>query len=217
MSSTSPAPAHLMEEEWWFCRRTSSAPEEPGRVSAAANLSKRVWRPACERDILAQSFRGVDLDKLDELPTVQSAKYRSNSRTLPATSSLPPSPFHRATHDSTLLVHKSFSSSSLQDMHGGSRSGGSSQTHSSQASPSGSLKTYRGAPLACLDQGLAATDSDDCDLDFVRQGEDYGSWAGALRLDSMFDAGESSPAPLPGYSRVHFVWSRLDDGGDLLG
>ena len=40
----------------WFFRRTSSAPELDGRVRAGANLSKREWRPAAQRDILAQHF-----------------------------------------------------------------------------------------------------------------------------------------------------------------
>ena len=38
----------------WFFRRTSSAPEQDGRVRAGANLSKRAWRPAAQRDLLAK-------------------------------------------------------------------------------------------------------------------------------------------------------------------
>eukprot|EP00802_Teleaulax_amphioxeia_P028035 Tamp_29571.p1 GENE.Tamp_29571~~Tamp_29571.p1 ORF type:complete len:179 (+),score=10.08 Tamp_29571:39-539(+) len=44
----------------WFLRRTSSAPEEAGRVKSAANMSRRAWRPVVERDMLAQHSAARD-------------------------------------------------------------------------------------------------------------------------------------------------------------
>lgn len=210
-----------MEDGWWFCRRTSSAPEEPGRVAATANLSKRAWRPACERDILAA--HSMDSDKFDEFDPEMPARLARHRREpdVPAIhSSLPPSPSHGPRMQNPARPAPSFSASSsassLPDLC--ARSGRSSTTQSSQASPASSHKAYRGAPISdlydCRSTGTPwqMDDGDDVDLHIVPQGGHCGEWqrhhASDFDRGSTRDPGDSSPAPLPGYQRFHFVWGQ---------
>ena len=81
----------------WFFRRTSSAPELDGRVCAGANLSKREWRPAAQRDILAKhsydsNFK-FDLACKPEVASSISLRSKSGGAQRQSSSvSLPPSP-----------------------------------------------------------------------------------------------------------------------------
>jgi len=211
-----------MEDGWWFCRRTSSAPEEPGRVAAAANLSKRAWRPACERDILAA--HSMDTDKFDpELPARQlQSRLGRESDAQAMHSSLPPSPSHGPGMQNPLGARRTFSfstsssASSLPDLC--ARSGRSSTTQSSQASPASSHRTYRGAPISdlydCRSTGMPwqMGDCDDVDLQIVPQGghcgDSHAHHASDLDHGCICDPGDNSPAPLPGYQRMHFVWGQ---------
>lgn len=209
----------------WVFRRTSSAPESDFKVKPQANLSNRRWRPHSERDILALSSLQVE-EANAAGAAARHHQAASRMSGLPSkSSSLPPSPLlppqvRAAPYGSCVQrrMDRSFSTcSSFDAMHSPNAS-----PCMNFASPSMSSFNFRVPEMEddfSMREGArsAMSDFSDFDVNIVPQGGDCGDWheerAGntdivvSIRSSSISQTMSEGPEPLPGYSRVHFIFA----------